>query len=198
MSDRRRPDKGQFKELIDALASGKATWDRLEQELAAATDLTKHEKDEIRTDAQCRRIEQLDRDPQKDETKLQEELATLPPLTDETRRFIGKRFREQLVEGAIFEGLRARGKSVAPADDARDIGALYTTCDPRDGAESALARLVPMLLHATTGCLERAEDAISPEARSTEMTNAFRGARVLALISDSLHKDRPERSRKPK
>lgn len=198
MSDRKRPDKGQFKGRFGAVAWGKAAWDRLEQELAAATDLTEHEKDEILTDAQCRRIEQLDRNPPKDANKLLEELAALPPLTDGTRRFIGERFREQLVEGAILEGLRARGKSVARVDDARDISALYTACHPRDGAESALARLVPMLLYATTGCLKRAEDARSPEIRYTETTNAFRGARVLALISDSLHKDRPERSRKTK
>ena len=83
-------------------------------------------------------------------------------------------------------------------DDTRDIGALYTTCDPRDGAESALARLIPMLLHATTSCLERAENLKSPEARHFELTNAFKGARVLAQLADSLHKDRPEHRRKTK
>ena len=105
-------------------------------------------------------------------------------------------FRDDLVEGAVQEGLRARGKCVAPVDDARDVAALYSTCEPRDGAEAALARLVPMLVHATTGCLERAETSELSEARHVELTNALRGARVLALISDSLHRDCPERSRK--
>ena len=106
-------------------------------------------------------------------------------------------FRDDLVEAAIIQGLRARGKPDS-VDDARDIGALYTTCDPRDGADSALARLIPMLLHATTNCLERAEKLESHEARQSELTNAFRGARVLAQLANSLHKDRPERSRKTK
>ena len=67
-------------------------------------------------------------------------------------------------------------KGVRPVDDARDIGALYCTCDTRDGAQSALARLVPMLLHATTGCFARAESSESLEGRHTELTSAFRGA----------------------
>jgi hypothetical protein len=198
MSDRNRPENSSFEELIQALASGKAKWDRLEQELSAATDLSAHEKDEIRSAAQSRRIEQLHRARGKDEKELQKELSAFPPLTDGTRGFIAKLHREQLVEIATFEGLRARGKGVAAVDDVRDIVALYSTCHPRDGAESALARLVPMLLHATTGCFERAETSESLEARHTELASAFRGARVLALISDSLHKDRPERSRKRK
>ena len=86
----------------------------------------------------------------------------MPPLTKE-KRFIDKMFRNDLLEGAILQGLQARGKGMGSVDDARDIGALYTTCDPRDGAESALARLIPMLLHATTSCLERAENLESPE-----------------------------------
>jgi hypothetical protein len=198
MSNRNRPGNGSFEELIQALASGKATWDRLEQELSAAADLSAHQKDEIRTAAQCRRIEKLNRAPGKDEKKLQKELSAFPPLTVGARGFVDKLFREQLVEGATLEGLRARGKGVAAIDDTRDIVALYSTCDPRDGAESALARLVPMLLHATAGCFERAETSESLEARHTELASAFRGARVLALISDSIHKDRRERSRKPK
>ena len=122
----------------------------------------------------------------------------MPPLTKEARRFIDKMFRDDLLEGAILQGLQARGKGMGSVDDARDIGALYTTCDPRDGAESALARLIPMLLHATTSCLERAENLELPEARHFELTNAFKGARVLAQLADSPHKDRPEHRRKTK
>ena len=196
MSDRNRPGKGSFEELIDALASGKATWDRLEQELAAAGRFEPNsEKEDILTDAQCRRLEQLNRDPGKDEKKLQAELSKIPPLTKGARRFIDKMFRDDLVEGAILQGLRARGRMGSVAD-ARDTGALYSTCDPRDGAELALARLIPMLLHATTSCFERAENWSHTEARNFELTNAFKGARVLAQLADSLHKDRPERSRK--
>ena len=197
MSDRNRPGKGSFEELINALAAGKETWDRLKQELAAAVDMTEEEKEDILTTAQCHRIEQLNRNPGKDEQQLQAELSKIPPLTKGARLFIDKMFRDDLVEAAIIQGLRARGKPDS-VDDARDIGALYTTCDPRDGADSALARLIPMLLHATTNCLERAEKLESHEARQSELTNAFRGARVLAQLANSLHKDRPERSRKTK
>lgn len=194
----KRPEKGTFEKLIEELTSGKATWDRLEQELSAAAELPASEKEKIRTTAQCRRIEQLIRDPGKDAKDLQKELSAFPELTDGARRFVDKLFREQLLERAVLAGLRARGSSVDPDDDARDITALYSTCDPRDGAESALARLIPMLLHATTLCFERAENSGSLEARHTELANAFRGARALALLSNSLHKDRPERSRKTK
>ena len=70
-------------ELDTLTAAGKATWDRLEQELAAATDLTTRERDDIRTDAQCRRIEQLDRDPDKDETQASS--GTIHPSPVERR-----------------------------------------------------------------------------------------------------------------
>jgi hypothetical protein len=198
VSDRRRPEKGAFEKLIEEVASGKVAWERFEQELSAANDLTEREKEEVRTDAQCRRIERLERDPTIDQERLQKELSAFPPLTDGTRRFIGKGFREGLLESAVSQGLRARGKTVDPLDDAQDIVALYSTCNPRDGAESALARLVPIILHSTTICFERAEKSESLEARYYELANGFRGARALAQIKDSLHKDRPERSRKTK
>ena len=76
-------------------------------ELAAAVDLSASDKEDILTDAQCRRIEQLNRDPGKDEKKLQAELSKMPPLTKESRRFIDKMFRDDLLEGAILQGLQS-------------------------------------------------------------------------------------------
>ena len=198
MSDRKRPEKDTFEQLIEQVAAGKVTWNKLEQELSAAANLADSEKEEIRTAAQCRRIERLLRDPNVSQAKLEEELSAFPPSTAGTRQFIDKMFREQLLEGAVSQGLRARGLRAHPLDDVRDITAIYSTCDPRDGAEAAVARLVPMLLHTITGCFERAENSESLEARQYELLNGFKGARVLTLISDSLHRDRPQRSRKIK
>ena len=110
MSERNK----KFEELIQALASGKATWDRLEQELSAAADLTASQKEDIRTAAQCRRLEQLQHDPIKDENKLQKVLAAFPQVTDGTKRFLDKFWREQLLEEALHAGLRARGQAVGP------------------------------------------------------------------------------------
>ena len=78
MSNRNRPGKGSFEELIKALASGKATWDRLEQELAAAVDLSASDKEDILTDAQCRRIEQLNRDPGKERKNFKQNYPRCP------------------------------------------------------------------------------------------------------------------------
>jgi hypothetical protein len=114
----------------------------------------------------------------------------------EEEAFVDKFFRDSLVEGAVSQGLRARGACAGPLDDARDIVALYATCNPRDGAESAIARVVPMVLHAVTLCFERAENSDSQLARHYELTDGFTGARILAQIADSLHKNRPGRRRK--
>jgi len=48
VSDRRRPEKGAFEKLIEEVASGKVAWERFEQELSAANDLTEREKEEVR------------------------------------------------------------------------------------------------------------------------------------------------------
>jgi hypothetical protein len=194
MSDQKRPEK-EFEKLIEDVAIGKVTWQQFEQKLAAA-DLSASEQGQLRTTTQCRRIDQLKRDPTKSGAKLEEELSAFPALTEATRQYIDKFFCEALVEGAVLEGLRARGKWAGPFDDARDVTALYRTCHPRDGTESALARLIPMLLHAVTGCFERAENSESLEARHHELISGFRGARVVALISDSLRSGRRERSHK--
>jgi hypothetical protein len=196
MSDRNRPEKDSFDELVHALASGKATWECFERELAAAADLTESQKEEIRTAALCRRFERLQSDPIRNERKLREELGALPPLTDGAKRFIDKFLRDSLVEGAVSQGLRARGQCAGPFDDARDIVALYATCNPRDGADSALARVIPMMLHAITLCFERAENSDSQLARHYELTDGFTGARILAQLANALHKNRPERKGK--
>jgi hypothetical protein len=193
MSDRKKPEEDAFERLIEEAASGQITWGKFEQELSNPPNLPASEKERIRTAAQRRRIETLLREPH---ANLEKELAAFPPLTDGARQFVEKLFREHLVEGAISDGLRARGIRAYPCDAVGDIATLYFTCDPRDGAEAAVARLVPILLHAVTGCFERAESSESLEARHYELISGFRGARVLTLISDSLHKDRPQRSQK--
>ena len=161
MSERNK----KFEELIQALASGKATWDRLEQELSAAADLTASQKEDVRTAAQCRRIEQLKRDPVNDEKKLAGRTIPISLADGGDGQFHRQILREATLgrsDSRGAAGQRALGLSLMTSET---LSASMSTCDPRDGAESALARLIPMLLHATTGCLERSETLESQEVR---------------------------------
>ena len=72
-------------------------------------NLSESEKEDILTAAQCRRFEQLNRDPGTDVKKLETELSKMPPPTRRGRDATSTQCSVMTSsEGAILQGLRAQ------------------------------------------------------------------------------------------